>query len=146
MPTSTEGEAFTNISAHTAAFALNGGKYGIDATATFGGGSVKFQKLLGDGQHRDGFHRRRLCGDRPAAGPVSVHDRHRDGDFRRGDARPVLTKRDFVLSCALILDDVFIGMDWRFEWLNPLPCFVALTSMPNRILGRQTARRPERQR
>ncbi|WGS23376.1 MULTISPECIES: hypothetical protein [unclassified Bradyrhizobium] len=49
MPTSAEGKAFTNISASTTAFALNGGKYGVDAVATFGGGSVKLQKLLGDG-------------------------------------------------------------------------------------------------
>lgn len=49
MPTSSEGKAFTNISASTTAFPLNGGKYGVDVTATFGGGSAKLQKLLGDG-------------------------------------------------------------------------------------------------
>jgi len=49
MPTSSEGFGFSNISASTAAFTLRGGKYGVDAVATFGGGSVKLQKLLGDG-------------------------------------------------------------------------------------------------
>lgn len=49
MPTSSEGQAFTGLSANTAAFPLGGGRYGVDATATFGGGSVKLQKLLGDG-------------------------------------------------------------------------------------------------
>ena len=49
MPTASDGQFFPNIAATTAAFRLNGGKYGVDATATFGGGSVKFQKLLGDG-------------------------------------------------------------------------------------------------
>jgi hypothetical protein len=49
MPTSSEGKFFSNIAATTAAFELNGGKYAVDALATFGGGSVKFQKLLGDG-------------------------------------------------------------------------------------------------
>lgn len=48
MPTASEGQFFSNISASTAQFALRGGKYGVDATATFGGGSVKLQKLLGD--------------------------------------------------------------------------------------------------
>lgn len=36
------------ISATTAAFALAGGLYGIDYMATWGGGSVTLQKLLGD--------------------------------------------------------------------------------------------------
>jgi hypothetical protein len=49
MPTASEGQFFQNVAATTAQFPLRGGKYGIDATATFGGGSVKFQKLLGDG-------------------------------------------------------------------------------------------------
>lgn len=48
MPTSPEGQFFSNVSASTAQFTLRGGKYGVDATATFGGGSVKLQKLLGD--------------------------------------------------------------------------------------------------
>lgn len=49
MPTSSEGKTFSNIAASTSTFPLNGGKYGAEATATFGGGSVKLQKLLGDG-------------------------------------------------------------------------------------------------
>lgn len=49
MPTSSEGKAFSNISATTAAFTLNGGKYAASAVATFGGGSVKLQTLLQDG-------------------------------------------------------------------------------------------------
>lgn len=49
MPTSSEGKTFSNISASTAAFPLNGGKYAVDVVATFGGGSVKLQKLAGDG-------------------------------------------------------------------------------------------------
>ena len=44
-----EHQKFTNISATTAAFNLVGGQYGVDCTATFGGGSVKLQKLLADG-------------------------------------------------------------------------------------------------
>ena len=39
----------SNISATTAAFALGGGKYGIVAMATWGGGSVKLQQVAGDG-------------------------------------------------------------------------------------------------
>ena len=38
-----------NISATTSAFALSGGKYGITAMATWGGGNVQFQKLAQDG-------------------------------------------------------------------------------------------------
>lgn len=37
------------ISATTAAFPLTGGKYGVDALATWGGGSVKLQRVAGDG-------------------------------------------------------------------------------------------------
>lgn len=44
-----ENVAFANISATTAPFVLRGGKYGVDVAATFGGGSVKLQKRLGDG-------------------------------------------------------------------------------------------------
>ncbi|HEX3885319.1 MAG TPA: hypothetical protein VHW66_21870 [Stellaceae bacterium] len=40
---------FKNISATTAPFVLRGGKYGVDVAAAFGGGSVKLQKVLGDG-------------------------------------------------------------------------------------------------
>ena len=43
-----ESANFTNISATTAAFLLNGGQYGVDVKATFGGGSVKLQKLDAD--------------------------------------------------------------------------------------------------
>jgi hypothetical protein len=49
MPTSAEGKSFLNISATTAAFTLQGGKYAACAVATFGGGSVKLQTLLADG-------------------------------------------------------------------------------------------------
>lgn len=38
-----------NISATTAAFHLDGGKYGIDYIATWGGGSVTLQKMGADG-------------------------------------------------------------------------------------------------
>ncbi len=44
-----EAKSFTNIAASTAAFNLSGGKYGASAMATFGGGSVKLQRLLADG-------------------------------------------------------------------------------------------------
>ena len=44
-----ENQQFSNIAATTAAFSLLGGTYGIDVVATFGGGSVKLQKLAGDG-------------------------------------------------------------------------------------------------
>jgi len=45
MPTATESVSFSNIGATTAAFQLRGGKYGVSAVATFGGGSVKLQML-----------------------------------------------------------------------------------------------------
>jgi len=38
-----------NISATTSAFHLNGGIYSVDVVATFGGGSVKLQKVGPDG-------------------------------------------------------------------------------------------------
>jgi len=44
-----DGQVFSNIAATTAAFLLDGGLYGIDVVATFGGGSVKLQKLCADG-------------------------------------------------------------------------------------------------
>ena len=47
--TATDGKAFSNISATTAAFSLLGGKYGVAGVATFGGGSVKLQTLGPDG-------------------------------------------------------------------------------------------------
>lgn len=40
---------FSNIAANTLAFALLGGKYGVAAAGTFGGGSVALQILLPDG-------------------------------------------------------------------------------------------------
>jgi hypothetical protein len=44
-----ESKSFSNISANTAAFALKGGKYGVAAIATWGGGSAKLQVLGPDG-------------------------------------------------------------------------------------------------
>lgn len=44
-----DAKTFSDISASTAAFGLEGGKYAVDVLATFGGGSVKLQKLAGDG-------------------------------------------------------------------------------------------------
>lgn len=44
-----DGQAFSNISATTAAFRLVGGYYMMDVVATFGGGTVKLQKLAVDG-------------------------------------------------------------------------------------------------
>ena len=49
MSRALDGASFSNISATTAAFTLDGGKYGLDVTATFGGGSVQLQKLAADG-------------------------------------------------------------------------------------------------
>lgn len=45
----TDGAAFPNISATTAAFGLAGGKYGVTYIATWGGGSVTLQIEAGDG-------------------------------------------------------------------------------------------------
>ena len=42
-------QQFSNIAASTAAFKLGGGRYGVDAVATWGGGSAKLQRLAGDG-------------------------------------------------------------------------------------------------
>lgn len=44
-----ENVSFNDISATTAAFVLRGGKYGVDAVASWGGGSVTLEKMLGDG-------------------------------------------------------------------------------------------------
>ncbi|MGE3279683.1 MAG: hypothetical protein AB7H90_03505 [Alphaproteobacteria bacterium] len=44
-----DGYLATNISATTAAFKLRGGLYGVDAIATWGGGSVTLQRVAGDG-------------------------------------------------------------------------------------------------
>ncbi len=44
-----DGYSANNISATTAAFTLIGGLYGVDVVANFGGGSVKLQRVAGDG-------------------------------------------------------------------------------------------------
>lgn len=44
-----ESVTFSNIAATTAAFHLRGGKYGIVASATFGGGSITLQIQAADG-------------------------------------------------------------------------------------------------
>jgi len=44
-----EAHFFTNISATTAAFGMDGGSYRLIATATFGGGNVGFEQLGPDG-------------------------------------------------------------------------------------------------
>jgi hypothetical protein len=49
MATAVDAAGFSNISASTAAFKLKGGSYGVTANATFGGGSVKLQRLTLDG-------------------------------------------------------------------------------------------------
>ena len=49
MSRARDSQAFSNISASTAGFQLVGGKYGTDVVATFGGGSVKLQRLAADG-------------------------------------------------------------------------------------------------
>lgn len=49
MPTAIDGKGFSNISASTAPFVLKGGAYGVAVSATFGGGSVKLQRLALDG-------------------------------------------------------------------------------------------------
>jgi hypothetical protein len=41
--------SFSNIATTTAAFTLQGGEYAVASTATFGGGSVKLQRLGPDG-------------------------------------------------------------------------------------------------
>jgi hypothetical protein len=43
-----DSQLFSNIAASTSDFTLTGGKYGLTANATFGGGSVKLQKKLPD--------------------------------------------------------------------------------------------------
>lgn len=40
---------YSNISSTPATFQLKGGNYGVTVTATFGGGSVTFNKLSQDG-------------------------------------------------------------------------------------------------
>jgi hypothetical protein len=47
---STDSQSYSNIAASTSPFTLQpGGLYGVDCVATFGGGSVKLQKLAQDG-------------------------------------------------------------------------------------------------
>lgn len=46
--TATESHQFANISATTSAFGLYGGKYGLTAAATWGGGNVQLQTLADD--------------------------------------------------------------------------------------------------
>lgn len=48
MSRSIDGAQFSDISSTPAAFFLAGGKYGVDVVAT-GSGTVKLQKLAGDG-------------------------------------------------------------------------------------------------
>lgn len=43
-----DGKGFQNISATTAQFPLFGGRYQVNVIATFGGGSVKLQRLAAD--------------------------------------------------------------------------------------------------
>jgi hypothetical protein len=49
MSTAVDGKGFSNISATTDPFPLKGGRYGVAVSATFGGGSVKLQRLSLDG-------------------------------------------------------------------------------------------------
>lgn len=42
-------QKFSNISATTAAFTVDGGLYATDVVATWGGGTVKLEKLSADG-------------------------------------------------------------------------------------------------
>lgn len=49
MSSGGDGQIFSNISATTAAFKLNGGTYGVAAVGTWGGGSATLQTLGPDG-------------------------------------------------------------------------------------------------
>ena len=49
MTMATDAKSFSNISADTDAFTLNGGVYALIAAATWGGGTVKLQALSIDG-------------------------------------------------------------------------------------------------
>jgi hypothetical protein len=49
MPSATDAQKFSNISATTAGFGLSGGRYQVAVVATFGGGSVQLQSLGPDG-------------------------------------------------------------------------------------------------
>ncbi len=43
-----KGINITNVAGNVGPFGLDGGTYGVDAVATFGGGTVKLQKQAGD--------------------------------------------------------------------------------------------------
>jgi hypothetical protein len=47
--TATESHQFSNISATTGAFTLMGGKYGLDISATWGGGNAQLETFSLDG-------------------------------------------------------------------------------------------------
>lgn len=49
MSNGADGQRFSDISATTSAFTLAGGRYDVQVTATFGGGSVTLQSLSVDG-------------------------------------------------------------------------------------------------
>ena len=49
MTMATDAKSFSNISADTGAFTLQGGLYAFIASATWGGGAVKLQALSLDG-------------------------------------------------------------------------------------------------
>ena len=49
MSRAQDGHTESNISATTSSFRLDGGRYGAEFTATWGGGSVTLQKLGPDG-------------------------------------------------------------------------------------------------
>lgn len=49
MSRAIDGHTESNINATTAAFSLDGGRYGAEFLATWGGGSVTLQKLGPDG-------------------------------------------------------------------------------------------------
>ena len=46
---SNEGFSYANVTTTQGPFVLKGGKYLVQASATFGGGSVKLQRLSNDG-------------------------------------------------------------------------------------------------
>ena len=48
-PNGSEYNAFSNLSANSNTFTVQGGQYGVTVNATFGGGSVTLQKLSIDG-------------------------------------------------------------------------------------------------
>lgn len=86
-----------NIDATTAAFWLHGGLYGVDVAATFGGGSVKLQKVMGGGSSLVSV----LSGtDSTAKGYATIdlprgrlQARHRDGGLRECPAHTGRVRR-----------------------------------------------------